>query len=148
MSATGDSEATAILGRLSTIASSRIFEGIPDDTALAFNSDGTVKPFVDVSFGVPVPAARDRRLGVDESQQQHYFPISITSIAGTKALARKTDQDVGSALLGWIPSAPDSGEITGIGGGSAYTIAQQAPKPSRFARTRYMQVLINMSTTA
>ena len=143
MSLTGQIEAAEILARLVPLCGGRVYEGLPDDAATPLNADSTVKPFIAVSFGEPIPTARGRGLGVTEGGQPHVFPIMVTSVAASEGGVRAIAAEVNRLLIGWTPAGANASELRGRGGHKFSTIATET-KPSRRYRIRNLETTINL----
>jgi hypothetical protein len=137
----GTLETTNIIARAKTLAGGRVFDGIPDDTAMPVNPDGSVKPFLAVLTSDPVPTARDRGLGKEKSQP-HIMAVSIACVASNGTDARNLAAAVTDLFLEWNPS--DTADQMIAAGGYSLPQNETGYVPSRIFRMRRFTVVLNL----
>lgn len=131
----GAVECTATLAKLKVLCGGRVTHGLRDDTADDLFPDGTIKPRIEVLYGLPIPAARDNGLG-GKRVQPHILVISVTVEAADVDTADSVQRSVLALLLDWAPSANASGWEPA--GGESFPVKATDTKPSRqIATTRY-----------
>lgn len=137
----GAAETTAIIAHAASLAGGRIFDGVPDDTAMPLNPDGSVKPFIAVLTSDPTPTARNRGLG-KETVQPHIMAVSFVCVTGNATDSRNLAAAVTDLFLGWAPSATSDQMIAA--GGQGFPLQATNYTPSRIVRSRRFTTVLNL----
>lgn len=137
----GAVESAAILARLSGLCGGRVTHGMRDDTPDDLFPDGTIKPRIEVLYGLPIPAAQDRGLG-GERVQPHILVVSVVTEAADVDTADSVNRAALALLLDWEPSTKASGMKPA--GASSFPIAATDSKPSRQITTTRYTTTINL----
>lgn len=139
-------ERANIHARLKTLADGRAHRGLPDDEAVERFPDGSVKPYMVVQFGRPIPAAGERGMGVGERGQPYIMAFTVGCFAAVSESAEELAAAVGNLLIDFLPNGINADPIKGAGGYS-YTRPIQQNRPSKFEEGCYFTTVINLSTS-
>ena len=138
----GIAESALIFAQLESLCEGRVYRELPDDDALERYSDGQVKPYIDLSFSVPVPAARGRSIGWARAQP-YVFQVNAAVVSGGRVVTDEAAADVTNRLLGWSPNT-NTGGLT-VSGGAQFTTTNSGGAPSRRIKIVRMEAVINLS---
>lgn len=143
MSFDGEIEVQAILERAASLAGGRVYEGVADSEVIPTDASRLCKPHIVLSFGQPYPVFnRGRGLGTDETQP-HLMPVSFDCVGASAAEARALAAGVSRRFTGW--SAGDNADQLRVRAGSEFVERDAARKPSRWHRTVFAAVPINLA---
>lgn len=136
-------ESRAITARLFTLAEARVYRTPP--TPLESYVDGSIKPYIHVSFSTPVPMAAGRSIG-HETTQPFLLPVSIACVAAEAETVEDLAAEVFGRLLGWSPTVNNSSPLKG-GGGTSYSTTDRNAAVIRETKILRFECIINLAPT-
>lgn len=101
---------------------------------------GVVKPYIVMTVGGPIRAARDRGL-VGSKHDTNLIWVMLECVSNNIDVARGLKADAIEALVDFIPT--DSGRLS-LDGGSGYTLAQTSAVPLRFVENARLSCAHNL----
>lgn len=121
--------------------------GIPNIDIIDTHDDvtmigGVVKPYIILTFGGPVRAARDRGI-VGSARDTNVMWVMLECVSNDRNVARDLKVKAMSALVDLEPS--DSGRLT-LDGGNSYTFAKTTSVPLRFVENLRFSFHHNLSS--
>lgn len=138
-------EQYVILERVKTLAGGRVFDGVPDDAEIPYDEEGSrLRPYLVVTFGIPVRAARDRSI-LGARFQPYIQPFTVDCYGASADDARRLASGLIDLLLGFTPDDQNASEIEMAGGGDFRERDTQG-RPTRFIKRVQGEYLINMHT--
>lgn len=132
-----------ILARVKQITTP-VYESIDDIQVMPRFGNGTLKPVVEVSFGIQFPTARGRTFA-EESAQPHESYFFVIAYGANKQTVRSIMGDLmrPEFLIGWSPSQNASG-LWG-GDGTEYTIRSET-RPTIYAQRTTFRWVGNLAS--
>ena len=139
---TGLEEQDWIIDQLLTISPRVVETSAPDDVQLERTSDGTIKPYIVVTFQTPFASASGRSIAGGEQAQPHVMPFMVFAFAGDPKTARRLSAKIRVLLVGKRPSET-AGDIK-VEGGGQYDRADNDSRPSRYGSGSFCKVNVGL----
>lgn len=140
---TGDVECAWIMAQLSTLVGGRVWEVVvPDPTKLPRLPDGSVKPYILVSFASPTASRVGRNIASGEKGQPHILTFTVKVIGATASDVNSTLTAAKNLLAGERPS--DNSGVIRLRGGFTYPVSDQTATPGRIQKAFFGSVYINV----
>lgn len=133
------------------IPEAALLDGVPDEETFEYDAmTGRLKPYMVITFGIPIRAARDRSI-LGTRHQPHIQPFVVDAYGGDADAVRVLGSRLIDTLQGYFPgdaAAPDEQNATEIelSGGGDYRERDTQGRPSRFIKRFQGEYLINMHT--
>lgn len=138
-------EQYAVMDQIRPLAGGRLFDGVPDEQEMVFDPlTGKLKPYMVVTFGIPIRAARDRSI-IGARAQPYIQPFTVDCYGDDADSARILASGVIDRVLGFVPDDQNASEIECSGGGDFRERDTQG-RPTRFIKRVQGEFLINMHT--
>ena len=134
-------EFDAILAKVQSTFVQTVSEGIPDATLTEYQN-GSIVPYLTVDFGTPVASATDRGL-TSETTQPTMARVIVSSVAGTKKIARDLGSKVAREMIGYKPST--ASDVLRAVGGNNYTLTFDANQPTAYVSEMYFMFKSNLA---
>lgn len=127
---------------LGNLVGGRVYKTqVPDDVQLE-REDGTVKPYIVVTFQTPFMSQQGRSVAGGEKKQPYVMSLMVTSFASDADAADAVNDQVLERLVGVRPSA-SAGEIQMVGGFS-YSQSDAESRPTRYSSGAWFRVNVNL----
>ena len=113
-----------------------------DDDEVERYEDGSVKPYIVVTFQTPFASASGRSIAGGEQAQPHVMPFMVFAFAGDPKTARRLSAKIRVLLVGKRPS-DTAGDIK-VEGGGQYDRADNDSRPSRYGSGSFCKVNVGL----
>lgn len=140
----------SIMERLRTL-DAKLLDGVPDEELVEYDAGtGRLKPYMLITFGIPIRAARDRSI-LGARHQPHIQPFTVDCYGASADAVRRLGSGVIERLQGFVPLDPErpgeqnASEIE-LSGGGDYRERDTQGRPSRFIKRFQGEYLVNMHT--
>lgn len=140
---TGLTERALIKARLDSLCGGRVFKNaVPDGYDFPRDENGGVLPYIVLRFAEPVTSTVGRNVAGGEQDQPHLLSGTVIACGDDDDDLEAVIADCLRELVGFIPT--ENCTAIQARGGTAWPQAAAANRPTRFQRSFFIRLIVNL----